>query len=458
MQGDQSGISQTTHRGYFNESTSGNVLAVYRQGALQEQAIYGSSRLGLYRGGRTGAVRELGTRQYEISNHLGNVLSVVTDHIHLSPDSAWATVVSTTDYYAFGSSMPGRTFQSEEYRYGFQNQEKDDEISGSTGSHLSFKYRIHDARIGRFLSIDPLFKTYPWNSPYAFSENRLIDSRELEGLERVNATEYAAQKGDCFECLDKKLGYDTGTMQGLNPGVDPTNIQIGQVLQTPFTTPYMAKGQSYMPSASNTTNVTAATHNGKFKVTVTDVVSVPFGSFGVLSISSNKNAVTGFWNTTVTTGLSGSLGISPSAGVLTVMQGDIKILQDVQATSLVDWANKSGLVSTASGQLLVNYTKFTGMNPSNSAPIWEATGFGYGGSVGYSGSRALNQYSVGDFYYRHDRYANEVVIGLSTKDSIIRATFDTTLHGRSEFLERKGLSDQDLDAIKKKYNNFKQTF
>lgn len=31
--------------------------------------------------------------------------------------------------------------------------------------------------------VDPLSLQYPWNSPYAFSENRLIDGVELEGLE-----------------------------------------------------------------------------------------------------------------------------------------------------------------------------------------------------------------------------------------------------------------------------------
>ena len=44
---------------------------------------------------------------------------------------------------------------------------------------------MYDARIGRFLSIDPLAGKYPWNSPYAFSENRVIDAVELEGLESV---------------------------------------------------------------------------------------------------------------------------------------------------------------------------------------------------------------------------------------------------------------------------------
>lgn len=35
----------------------------------------------------------------------------------------------------------------------------------------------------RFFAIDPLSPEYPHNSPYAFSENRVIDGVELEGLE-----------------------------------------------------------------------------------------------------------------------------------------------------------------------------------------------------------------------------------------------------------------------------------
>ena len=44
---------------------------------------------------------------------------------------------------------------------------------------------MHDPRIGRFFAVDPLFRKYPWNSTYAFSENKLIDHIELEGLEGV---------------------------------------------------------------------------------------------------------------------------------------------------------------------------------------------------------------------------------------------------------------------------------
>ena len=34
--------------------------------------------------------------------------------------------------------------------------------------------------------MDPLFRDYPHNSPYAFSENRVIDAIELEGLEKLS--------------------------------------------------------------------------------------------------------------------------------------------------------------------------------------------------------------------------------------------------------------------------------
>jgi hypothetical protein len=53
---------------------------------------------------------------------------------------------------------------------------------------VSFKYRIHDPRIGRFLSVDPLAPEYPWNSSYAFAENRVIQGIDLEGAEYREST------------------------------------------------------------------------------------------------------------------------------------------------------------------------------------------------------------------------------------------------------------------------------
>jgi RHS repeat-associated protein len=78
------------------------------------------------------------------------------------------------------------------YRFGFQGQEKDDEIYGATGTSYAFEYRMHDPRVGRFLSVDPLAAKYAYNSPYAFAENKVIQFIELEGLE---IAESAANSG-----------------------------------------------------------------------------------------------------------------------------------------------------------------------------------------------------------------------------------------------------------------------
>ncbi len=100
-----------------------------------------------------------------------------------------ADIKSYSDYYPFGMQMPGRfeTAAGHEYRYGMQGQESDNEMDGSK-SYYSFKYRIHDARIGRFLSIDPLRNDYPWNSTYAFAENDVIRAIDLEGAEKLIIT------------------------------------------------------------------------------------------------------------------------------------------------------------------------------------------------------------------------------------------------------------------------------
>lgn len=67
-----------------------------------------------------------------------------------------------------------------EYKYKFQGQERQDELGLNWDS---FKWRNYDYAIGRFMSIDPLAEKYSYQSPYNFCENRVIEARELEGLE-----------------------------------------------------------------------------------------------------------------------------------------------------------------------------------------------------------------------------------------------------------------------------------
>ena len=75
----------------------------------------------------------------------------------------------------------GAFFGKNTYKnYKFQEQELQE-----TGFY-SFKWRNYMPDVGRFFNVDPLAEIYTHNSPYAFSENRVIDARELEGLEAID--------------------------------------------------------------------------------------------------------------------------------------------------------------------------------------------------------------------------------------------------------------------------------
>lgn len=160
----------------------GKVMAIYNNTILSEQPIYGIERLGEYVSGRIAGQRKLGLKTFELANHLGNVLTTITDNIRMTPDSTWATVVSANDYYAFGASLPGRTFADNSYRYGFNGKEKD--MNGEFGDlQYDYGFRIYNPRLGRFLSVDPLTKSYAALTPYQFASNKPINGIDLDGLE-----------------------------------------------------------------------------------------------------------------------------------------------------------------------------------------------------------------------------------------------------------------------------------
>ena len=73
------------------------------------------------------------------------------------------------------------------YRYGFNGKENDNEVKGS-GNQQNYGMRIYDPRLGRFLSVDPLTKSYPWYTTYQFAGNKPIWAIDLDGLEEFIVT------------------------------------------------------------------------------------------------------------------------------------------------------------------------------------------------------------------------------------------------------------------------------
>lgn len=125
-------------------------------------------------------------KQYELTDHLGNVRFVFSDRKLTGASSGDskgnydAEMLSATDYYPGGSIMPGRNFSSSSYRYGFMNYEKDDEIKGS-GNFYNMGERMYDPRIMRTPSPDKFKDKYPGISPYAFALNNPIFFVDIDG-------------------------------------------------------------------------------------------------------------------------------------------------------------------------------------------------------------------------------------------------------------------------------------
>lgn len=195
---------------YFRDVT-GSLLETYKihhskekgESYLEKElSIYGHGRVGMYRskqvvgGYLTKGVQEghvtLGNRSYELTNQLGNVLTVITDQKDMALDAAGKPltgkdgliayfkphIVSANDYYPFGLGMEERKFEDEEYRYGFNGKEKDNDLFDSS---YDFGARIYNASIGRFLSRDPKQRLHIWDSPYSFAANSPIHLIDRNG-------------------------------------------------------------------------------------------------------------------------------------------------------------------------------------------------------------------------------------------------------------------------------------
>lgn len=204
-------ITTTT---FYIRDASGNIMGTYDvidDGTptkdIKENSIYGSSRLGIHNydvplngtafnmpstlprlmnetlvvSNSTSWKMTRGKKIFEISNHLGNVLATVSDKkLGIDngsdgiADTYIAQVQSAQDYYPFGWDMPGRKYNSGNYRFGFNGKETDNEWD-----KIDFGARMYDSRIGRWWSVDPIKQ--PWLSPYSAMDNNPILKVDKDG-------------------------------------------------------------------------------------------------------------------------------------------------------------------------------------------------------------------------------------------------------------------------------------
>ncbi len=156
------------------------------------------------------AIEKGGRRQYELSNHLGNVMATLSDVKTYAVGTKGAVgylakVTTAQQYYPFGMQMPGKnvtlaSYSSlNRYRYGFNGQETETEINPSVTTAQFWEY---DSRIGHRWNIDPV--SYPWQSSYTTFNNNPILYADPLGL---YGTKKRAEK---MQQRAKDAGFDVG--------------------------------------------------------------------------------------------------------------------------------------------------------------------------------------------------------------------------------------------------------
>jgi RHS repeat-associated protein len=113
------------------------------------------------------------TRYYYLKDHIGSIKMIV---------NANGSVDSYNDYYPFGMVMNGRSGSaSADARFKFTGKERDTETGWD-----DFGARYYDARIGRWLQVDPMTEKYPFLSPYNYVDNSPPKYIDRDGKRIVN--------------------------------------------------------------------------------------------------------------------------------------------------------------------------------------------------------------------------------------------------------------------------------
>jgi len=92
-------------------------------------------------------------------------------------------ILKERNYYPFGLEHRGYNnvvVGTENNHKTFQGQELTKDLNYNV---LEYKFRHYDPAIGRFFVVDPIAAEFPYNSVYAFQENKLGLGVELEGKE-----------------------------------------------------------------------------------------------------------------------------------------------------------------------------------------------------------------------------------------------------------------------------------
>ncbi|MCK6612177.1 MAG: hypothetical protein L6Q78_14195 [Bacteroidia bacterium] len=95
-------------------------------------------------------------------------------------------------------------------RFGFNGKELDQEGMGGGGSTYDYGFRVYNPNLGKFLSVDPLTRFFPFYSSYQYAGNKPIVAVDLDGLEDV-WYQYIEQPDHSFLLVSTELEVNEAT-------------------------------------------------------------------------------------------------------------------------------------------------------------------------------------------------------------------------------------------------------
>jgi hypothetical protein len=197
------------------------------------------------------------------------------------------------------------------------------------GNQQDYGMRIYDPRIGRFLSVDPLTKSYPWYTPYQFAGNKPIWAVDLDGME-----EWQTNNGS-GETVRGPLNPEYAASQGLTMKGDKKQFKAplkNENLDFEWHEPWEKKGR-YCTNCNEVLNDKLP--NGKDVEISIDAISMndpspsigeAKGGSGLIPIyGSGRNAINDFQNGQYVKGaFNGALAISDLFLVKSIVQGGVQ--------------------------------------------------------------------------------------------------------------------------------------
>ncbi|MFZ5553171.1 MAG: DUF6443 domain-containing protein [Bacteroidota bacterium] len=240
---------------FYVRDASGNIMSTYKEiiepanmpsYKQTEKHIYGSTAIGIERTEKemiaaivepSENVRILGNKSYSMANHLGNIVSVITDkklpvENTTTPGEVGyfiAEIKSAQDYAPFGGDLHGRDFSSDNFPNSFNGKRDDNEMD----DWQDYGMRIYMKNVRRFPTLDIFHDKNVSYSAYTSFDNDPIYHIEENGNFRMTKRQQRKhpQLTNMLKNIESVVHNDPKTWEAFKNTLKLTDDQVYEIIK-----------------------------------------------------------------------------------------------------------------------------------------------------------------------------------------------------------------------------------